>query len=172
MPVKRKGKGKLSRGRPRTRSQSSPRTRGRPRLSKKSRVRRRRTLNGGYDTYIHPNTNLFVHGTLSKNRTDTIQRMDKLINEFKKGKPDPNINRTIYNIIASFLNKVKHREDFYTPLSEGIDENEAKYKTDYNRLIDDRYNAFREGEARDSKFRLGTNFFNVEQDKPFTVYSK
>jgi ribosomal protein S18 len=46
MPVKRK----LSRGRPRTWSQSSPRTRGRPRLSKKSRVRRRRrsrSLNGG-----------------------------------------------------------------------------------------------------------------------------
>jgi hypothetical protein len=48
MPVKRKGKGKLTRGRPRTRSQSSPRTRGRPRLSKKSRVRRRRrSLRGG-----------------------------------------------------------------------------------------------------------------------------
>jgi hypothetical protein len=52
MPVKRKGKGKLTRGRPRTRSQSSPRTRGRPRLSKKSRVRRRRrSLRGGTPTF-------------------------------------------------------------------------------------------------------------------------
>jgi hypothetical protein len=151
MPVKRKGKGKLSRQR--TRSQSSPRTRGRPRLSKKSRVRRRRTLNGGYETYIDHNTGLVVSGTDSQNRDDTIQRMNTLINEFKKGKTDPNINKAIYNIIRSYINRVYITYLNFTTLIEEPDKTEDEYEKLYKSLIDIRWPAFRETINTKSVFR-------------------